>query len=150
MILAESTENYLETILILQNRKSEVRSIDIAAEMGFSKPSVSRAVHLLADNGYLIFADNGSLKLTDKGMTTASRIYERHLFLHDLLVHFGVSEENAAEDACRMEHVISQETFDKMKAYFPSISQEVGEKFHDGEFILAYNRESGKKNKKKK
>ena len=68
MVLAESSENYLETILILQNRQSEVRSIDIAEEMGFSKPSVSRAVHLLEDNGYLNFADNGVLKLTEKGI----------------------------------------------------------------------------------
>lgn len=150
MKLAESTENYLETILILQNRLGEVRSIDIAVEMGFSKPSVSRAVHLLADNDYLIFAENGSIQLTDKGMASASRIYERHLFLHDLLVHFGVSEDVAAADACRMEHVISAETFDQMKAYFPSISREVGERFHDGEFILAYKRESGKKAKTKR
>lgn len=150
MKLAESTENYLESILILQNRLGEVRSIDIAVEMGFSKPSVSRAVHLLADNGYLKFQDNGSVTLTDKGYESASRVYERHLFLRDLLIHFGVSEEVAAADACRMEHVISEETFDRMKDSFPSISKEVGEHFHDGEFILAYKREAIRKPKTRK
>lgn len=150
MKLAESTENYLENILILQNRLGEVRSIDIAVEMGFSKPSVSRAVHLLADNGYLIFEENGSIKLTDKGMASASSVYERHLFLHDLLVHFGVSEDVAAEDACRIEHVISEETFLRMKEYFPAIAKGVQEVFHDGEFILNYKRSGSQKGKKKK
>lgn len=117
MKLQESAENYLENLLILKQRLGEVRSVDVANEMGFSKPSVSRAVHLLEDNGYLDITDAGFLELTEKGLTVAKKIYERHLFLTDYLLALGVDEETAAEDACRIEHVISDSSISKMKAH---------------------------------
>ena len=115
MELHESGEMYLETILILKNRFGYVRSIDIANEMGVSKPSVSRAVGLLKDNGYISFDPNGMILLTDTGRTVAEKIYERHQVLTEYLINIGVSEEIASKDACKIEHVISDETFDMVK-----------------------------------
>ena len=115
MKVQESAENYLEAILILQHQKGSVRSIDVAHYTGFSKPSISRAVGLLRDNGYVSIDQNGLLCLTDAGRTIAETIYERHTVLTELLTMLGVSPETAAEDACRIEHVISAETFAKLK-----------------------------------
>ncbi len=112
----ESAENYLETILILKNRLGEVRSVDIATEMGFSKPSVSVAMKHFRENGYITVDGAGHIHLTDAGLEIAERIYERHLVLSRLLVAIGVSEQTAREDACRIEHDISIETFDRIKA----------------------------------
>lgn len=115
MELHESGEMYLETILILKNRFGYVRSIDIANEMKVSKPSVSRAVGLLKDNGYITFDPNGMILLTDNGKAVAEKIYERHNILTQFFVKLGVSEENSAHDACKIEHIISDETFDIIK-----------------------------------
>lgn len=115
MELHESGEMYLETILILKNRFGYVRSIDIANEMSVSKPSVSRAVGLLKDNGYITFDPNGMILLTDTGKAVAEKIYERHQVLTEYLTAIGVSEEIASKDACKIEHVISDETFNVLK-----------------------------------
>ena len=115
MELHESGEMYLETILILKNRFGYVRSIDIANEMGVSKPSVSRAVGLLKDNDYITFDPNGMILLTDNGRAVAEKIYERHQVLTEYLIGIGVDEEPASRDACKIEHVISDETFDIVK-----------------------------------
>lgn len=115
MELHESGEMYLETILILKNRFGYVRSIDIANEMGVSKPSVSRAIALLKENGYITFDPNGMILLTESGKVVADKVYEKHLFLTDFLTSIGVSEETAAHDACKIEHVISDETFSALK-----------------------------------
>lgn len=123
MKLQESGENYLENILILQRKNGQVRSVDLAREMDFSKPSVSRAIHLLEDNGYLRIVDGGFLELTDVGREVAEMIYERHLFLSNYLMALGVDPEQAAEDACRMEHVISPESFAKMKQHVQHCAQ---------------------------
>lgn len=111
----ESGEMYLETIYCLYQKKPEVRSIDVAEEMGFSKPSVSRGVGILKKEGYLTVDDNGYLELTDAGMDLAKKIYERHTVLTELLVKLGVSEETASNDACKIEHVISDETLEAIK-----------------------------------
>ncbi len=111
MTMHESGEMYLETILVLSRRQSAVRSIDVAEEMGFSKPSVSRAVNKLKDGGFLTVAGDGALTLTEKGRAVAEKIYERHTVLTALLMALGVDEANAAADACKMEHDISDETF---------------------------------------
>ncbi len=117
MHIQESGEMYLETILILSQKSEIVRSLDVAEYMGFSKPSVSRAVGLLKEGGYLLVAENGYLTLTEKGREVAEKIYERHKTLTAILVQLGVSEETAAEDACKIEHVISDETFEAIKKH---------------------------------
>lgn len=117
MKIQESAENYLETILILQNRKGAVRSIDIVNEMDFSKPSVSVAMKNLRENGYIEMDKNSYITLTDKGRVIAERTYERHTLFSDWLTALGVSPAVAAEDACRIEHVISVETFEAIKAH---------------------------------
>lgn len=117
MKIQESAENYLEAILILMQKNGQVRSIDVAHYTGFSKPSISRAVGLLRDNGYVSIDQNGLLSLTEAGLKIAETIYERHTVLTDLLIKLGVSPETAAEDACRIEHVISSETFEKLKEH---------------------------------
>lgn len=116
--LKESGENYLETILILKERKGSVRSIDIANELGYTKPSVSRAVKILADKGLLVMDPGGELILTDKGLEIANAIYERHRILSEFFVTvLGVDKSLADEDACRIEHVISDESFSKIKEF---------------------------------
>ena len=117
MKIQESAENYLETILMLKEEKGLVRSIDIVHQMDFSKPSVSRAMSLLRENGYVTMDKDGLLDLTDAGMAIAARIYERHRLLTEWLTALGVSPEVAAEDACRIEHDISEETFSRLKAH---------------------------------
>ena len=121
MKILESGENYLETILMLKESKGSVRSIDIVRQMNFSKPSVSRAMSLLRENGYITMDKEGWIQLTESGMEVASRIYERHRLLTKWLVALGVSPEVAAEDACRMEHDISNETFEKLKAHIEKV-----------------------------
>ncbi len=111
MALLESGEMYLETILILSQRMPVVRAIDVCDELGYSKPSVSRAVHILEDNGYIVIDPNGSITLTDSGRKIAERIYDRHRTLTSILVNLGVDEKIAAEDACKMEHYLSEETY---------------------------------------
>lgn len=115
MKLQESGENYLENILILKNRLGRVRSVDLASEMNFSKPSISRAVHLLEDEKLLVIQNDGTIDLTDKGQDISKKILERHIFLTEYLMAIGVNEKTAAEDACRMEHAISEETFAQLK-----------------------------------
>lgn len=115
MNLQESGEMYLETIHILTKKSSTVRSIDVCEYMGFSKPSVSRAVNLLKDNGYVEIDGSGYLSLTASGKEVAEKIYERHNILTKFLTQLGVSPEVASEDACKMEHYISDESFDAIK-----------------------------------
>ena len=115
--IQESAENYLETILILKNKKGMVRSIDIAHELGFSKPSVSIAMKNLRQNGYIDVDTKGFIELTESGREIAERIYERHTFISRWLENIGVDPKVAAEDACRIEHVISAESFEAMKRY---------------------------------
>ena len=111
MSMHESGEMYLETILVLGRKNNRVRSIDIAEEMGFSKASVSRAVSKLKQDEYILVDGDGFIALTPKGYELANTIYERHVVLSQMLVNLGVDEETAAEDACRMEHVISDKSF---------------------------------------
>ncbi len=115
--ILESKENYLETILVLNNRLGEVRSIDIASEMSFSKPSVSVAMKNLRGEGCITVDKNGYITLTDKGREIAERVYERHTVFLEWLTSLGVPEEIACEDACRMEHDISVESFEAIKAF---------------------------------
>ena len=115
MQIHESAEDYLETILILSRQKAQVRSIDVANELGYSKPSVSVAMKNLRNGEYIEMDKEGYITLLDKGREIAEKIYERHTFLTDWLTSIGVDPTVAAEDACRIEHVISAETFTAMK-----------------------------------
>ncbi len=115
MNIHESAENYLETILMIKNRKGEVRSIDIANELQFSKPSVSVAMKNLRLNGYIEVDENGYISLLDSGREIAERMYERHTKLSQWLISLGVPEDIAVEDACRIEHIISVESFEAIK-----------------------------------
>ncbi len=117
MALMESGEMYLETIYVLSQRSSAVRGIDIGEELGYSKPSVSRALGVLKDEGLVKKDEDGFIKLTEAGEILAKRIYERHSVLTKLLIGLGVDEKTAAEDACRVEHYISDTTFDAIKAH---------------------------------
>lgn len=117
MTIRESGEMYLETVYILSQRSSTVRSIDVGEYMGYSKPSVSRAVGLLKKDGYLKVDAQGSITLTETGEEIARRIYERHTLLSQLFINIGVDEKTAAEDACRIEHYISDGTFAAIKAH---------------------------------
>ncbi len=117
MHLQESGEMYLETIYVLSKERSCVRSIDVAEHMGYSKPSVSRAVGLLKQGGYVISNPDGHLVLTEAGKCQAERIFERHTVLTQLLRAIGVREITASEDACKIEHVISDETFEAIKSH---------------------------------
>ena len=117
MALNPSAEMYLETIYVLWKEKHLVRSIDIAERMNFSKPSVSRAVGLLKDGNYITVDRDGYLTLTEDGLLLAQKIYERHTVLSNVLMMLGVDEETATEDACRIEHVISDKSFETLKKY---------------------------------
>ncbi len=117
MKIMESGENYLETILMLQKRLGDVRSIDIVHELNFSKPTVSVAMKHFRENGYIVVDGAGYITLTEKGLEIANRIYERHVVLAEVLMGLGVSEKTAYEDACRMEHDISEESFEKIKEH---------------------------------
>ena len=120
MKVMESAENYLETILMLKTSNGNVRSIDIANELGYSKPSVSIAMKRLREKGHIVVEDGGNIELTDEGRKIAEKIYERHVLLTDLLTRIGVSADVAEEDACRVEHYISEETFSKLKEHIES------------------------------
>lgn len=115
MQIQESGEMYLETIYILSKKSAHVRAIDIGEYMGYSKPSVSRALGLLRKGGFIISDDDGYIKLTDLGRGVAESMYERHTLLTDFLVSLGVPHDIAAADACKIEHDISKETFDAIK-----------------------------------
>ena len=117
MHLQESGEMYLETILILSRKTNYVRSVDISEYMGFSKPSISRAIGLLKSGGYITVDPNGYISLTDAGNEIASKIYERHNVLSHFLKSIGVSDETAAAYACKIEHNISDETFNALKKH---------------------------------
>lgn len=115
MALQESGEMYLETIYVLSRESDSVRAIDIGDHMGYSKPSVSRALGLLRDEGLVVKNEDGFIKLTESGAALAERIYERHTILTKLFIDIGVDEKTASEDACRIEHYISDKTFDAIK-----------------------------------
>ena len=117
MHLQESGEMYLETIYVLSLRGKGVRAVDVAEYMGFSKPSVSRAMGLLRGAGYVELDEAGGLRLTEEGRHIAGKTYERHLFLTDFFISIGVNAETAAQDACKIEHDISDESFEAMKQY---------------------------------
>ena len=117
MQLQESGEMYLETIYVLSKIKSSVRSLDVAEHMNFSKPSVSRAISILKSGGYVEVRTDGHLSLTDSGREVAEKIYARHDLIKNFLIKLGVDEETAAQDACRMEHDLSEETFQKIKEF---------------------------------
>lgn len=117
MQIHQSAEDYLESILILKNQKGAVRSIDIAIYMNYSKPSISRAVSLLRENGYILVDKDGFITLTESGQAIADRIYERHEVIRLWLTAIGVPEDVAAEDACKLEHDLSDITFEKIKEF---------------------------------
>ncbi len=113
----ESLEMYLETILVLENTLGKVRSIDVAHKTGYSKPSISRAMKLLVNDFCIEIDGDGHITLTEKGKDIAQKIFERHKVISEFFVSIGVSEDNATEDACRIEHVISDESFDCLRRY---------------------------------
>ena len=117
MVLKESGEMYLETIYVLRKDKGFVRAIDVGAELGYSKPSVSRAMGILRDGGYIKVAQDGGITLTEAGLEVAERTYERHTVLSELFMKLGVDEETATNDACKIEHVISSTTFAALKKH---------------------------------
>ena len=117
MVLKESGEMYLETIYILGKEKGFVRAIDVGAELGYSKPSVSRAMGILREGGFITVGQDGGISLTEAGLEVAERTYERHTVLSDLFMKLGVDEENAVKDACKIEHVISSTTFAALKKH---------------------------------
>ena len=121
MGIHESGEMYLETIHVLSKQNGTVRSIDISEHMGYSKPSVSRAVGLLKSGGYILVDKDGYITLTDTGKELAQKIYERHTVLSSLLIALGVGADTAAEDACRLEHAISDESFEAIKRHIKSL-----------------------------
>lgn len=117
MHLQESGEMYLETIHVLSKRSGSVRSVDVGEYMGYSKPSVSRAIGLLKSGGYVNVDDSGALTLTEAGLEVAEKIYERHTIITEFLMSLGVTPETAAEDACKIEHDISDEAFEAIKNF---------------------------------
>jgi Mn-dependent transcriptional regulator len=126
MNIYESAENYLETILMLRNKLGPVRSIDIVNELSFSKPSVSVAMKKLRESGHVLVDEEGHITLTESGLAVAETMYERHLLLSECLIALGVDEEVAKDDACRIEHVISQQTFEKMREHVNRHKEEDG------------------------
>ena len=122
MAIQESGEMYLETILLLSRRGGYVRSIDISEHMGYSKPSVSRAMSVLKRDGYITMDDESHITLTEAGLAVAEKIYARHEVLRRMLVHLGVSPETASNDACKMEHTISDETFLAIENYLSKLN----------------------------
>ncbi len=113
----QSAEDYLEAILMLKNENGYVRSIDVAHALGFSKPSVSVAMKSLREKGYVTVDEQGHISLTEKGLSIANKVYERHEILTKLLIHIGVDEETAMEDSCKIEHDLSEITFTKLKEF---------------------------------
>ncbi len=126
MNLQESGEMYLETIYVLSQKYKDVRAIDVGEYMGYSKPSVSRAVGLLKSGGYLVSDEMGHLSLTEAGAEVAAKIYERHTMLTQYLMMLGVSSATAAEDACKMEHIISDESFNAIKKHVAEMGKMPG------------------------
>ncbi len=120
MIIKESAENYLESILVIKNQKGFVRSIDIANDLEVSKPSVSVAMKNFREEGYITVDPDGNIDLTEKGLIIARRVYERHEVISKALMALGVSEETALLDSCKIEHVISEETFSRIKDFLKS------------------------------
>ncbi len=118
MEIHEAAQNYLETILILQNRQANIRAIDICNELGYSKPTVSVAMKKFRENGYILTDADGYITLTEKGRTIAETMYERHTVIAKILISIGADEKTAFRDACKIEHVISEESFECMKRYF--------------------------------
>ncbi len=118
MTVRESGEMYLEAILVLAKKSGYVRSIDVSEYLGDSKPSVSRAMGILREGGYILMEKDGAITLTDSGKKLAETIYERHTVLSELLIRLGVDEKTATDDACRIEHVISDESFQAIKQYY--------------------------------
>ena len=123
MAIHASGEDYLEAILALRQEKGFVRSIDVAQRLGFSKPSISRAMSILRSDGYVTMERDGRLELTESGEQVSRSIYERHQLLTRWLIHLGVTPEVAAEDACRIEHDISEETFQCMKTHLERLGE---------------------------
>ena len=117
MKIMKSAEDYLETMLVMRERHGYIRSIDIAAELGVTKPSVSYATKRLRENGYIVMDKEGLITLTEKGLEIAERMYERHRLLAQFFMYLGVSEETAREDACKIEHDLSDETFMAIKRH---------------------------------
>ena len=117
MFINESAENYLETILMIQRKEGSVRSIDIANELNFSKPSISVAMKHLKEDEYIQMDPKGFITLTDKGRKVAEQIYDRHQLIAKILINLGVNPETAYEDSCKIEHDISNETFEKLKEF---------------------------------
>ncbi len=118
MPLYESGQMYLETIHVLLQKNERVRAIDVGAQLGYSKPSVSRAMGILKKNEYIVVDEDGYITLTADGKKIAEQLYERHTLLSKMLMSLGVDEKTATEDACKMEHVISEKTFDAIKQYY--------------------------------
>ena len=123
MSIHESGEMYLETIHVLLKKNGAVRSIDVSEHMGYSKPSVSRAVGLLKQGGYILVDKDGYITLTEAGEAVAQKIYDRHTILSRLLITLGVSPETAAEDACKLEHAVSDESFEAIKRHLDSLQK---------------------------
>lgn len=117
MIIKESAENYLETILMLKNKQGYVRSVDIAHELSFTKASISIAMKAFREENYIVVDKNGDISLTEKGLAIAEKIYERHQVIAKALMFLGVDEATAYEDSCKIEHDISSESFSKLKEY---------------------------------
>ncbi len=117
MVMQESGEMYLESVLVLSQKGGPVRSLDVARHLGYSKPSISRAMALLRENGYVSIDEHGYITLTEKGAAIANKIYDRHVVLTEHLVQLGVDAKTAEEDACRMEHVISDSTYKAVKEH---------------------------------
>ncbi len=117
VIIKESAENYLEAVLMIKKQKGFVRSIDVANELGFSKPSVSVAMKNFREEGYINMDQDGYISLTEKGTAVAERVYERHQLIAKILMHLGVDKDTAYEDSCKIEHYLSEKTFEKIKEY---------------------------------
>ena len=118
MIIKESAENYLEAILMINKQKGHVRSIDVANELNFSKPSVSVAMKNFREEGYIHMDQDGCITLTEKGHAVANRVYERHQLIAKVLIALGVDENTAYEDSCKIEHDLSEQTFEKIKEFY--------------------------------
>lgn len=122
MVVKEAAEMYLETILLLSREQSKVRAVDVARRMGYSRPTVSAQMKQFRQNGYIRAEDDGSLLLTERGRAVAERMYERHRVISRLLIGLGVNEQTAFADACRMEHYISEETFQKLRQHVEQLN----------------------------
>ena len=122
---SESSEDYLETILLLSRRLPVVRSVDISRELGYKKSSISTAMNKLREAGYITISDAGYIFLTEEGRVLAERVYERHTVFTDFLIALGVSPDVAERDACRMEHVVSEESFAALKALYGSLNRKI-------------------------